>query len=624
MISNPFKIQEGTVRDALVKNFTAERNEGDSIIFSRSAAWIGKSLGNKSLLIFYVFLVFMILTLFFRAFYLEVMAGSKYLELAEGNRIKKIYQKAPRGIIYDRYGKALVQNNSNFYFYLDKSLLPEDQAERSNLITQLNGILNADVAKILEDAENIKLIAEKVDYDTALKLSILSHINPCLEVRLEPTRSYLKDYGLSATLGYIGQINEADLTEEKYRNYLPTDTLGKTGIEYQYENLLRGQDGYDEVETDALGRVIEEVSSIQPVKGGDLTLTIDLEMQQKLYNALTSISKDYNKPKSAGVVMNPKNGEILAYVSLPDYDNNLFTARLNIEEFSALINDENKPLFNRPISGEYPPGSTFKIIVASGALQKGIIDDKFTIMSVGGIDLNGFFFPDWRPGGHGLTNIYKAIADSVNTFFYITGGGDNNGRAGLGLIGIREYAQKFGLTKVLGIDLPGEAEGFVPSEEWKLDTKGERWYLGDTYNISIGQGDVLVTPLQVTQYTALIASLGNKITPHLLRANSDAEIVAPETPKVDWLSLDNLNIIKQALRRTVTDGSATSLQAVSVPVSGKTGTAQFSRDKTHSWFTGFAPYDDPELVVTVLVEEGGEQGLAVRAARLFLQSYYNN
>ncbi len=630
MIDNPFKIQENSFREGKIQNFTADREEGDAVYFSNSNSWIGKSLKSQTTYLFYALVVALLLVLFSRAVFLQITHGAQYLAQAEGNRLKEVVVRAPRGIIYDRNGKPLVYNSSYFFLYINPSDWPEDEQARRKLTESIGSILKLPDWQPAIDTSSFQpaLVAEKLPYEQALQLLALSRTEPSLQVTLEPSRSYISDFALSHVIGYTGSLSDADKKNPVLKDYAHNDFIGKTGIELQYEDKLRGQNGYEQIETDALGRDLERVASEPPVKGNDIYLTLDLDLQKKLYNALETVSTQYGKKRSAGIVMNPTNGEILAAVSLPSFDSNLFSSRLSQKDYQSLVTNEDKPLFMRLFSGEYPPGSTFKIVMASAGLQEKVIDTQTTVNSTGGVKINNSFFPDWRPQGHGITNIYHALADSVNTFFYILGGGDNKSIVGLGLDRIRKYAALFDLGKPVGIDFPGEADGFVPSADWKQQTKGERWYLGDTYNLSIGQGDLTTTPLQVAYYTSIIASKGNEIKPHFLKAVSretgdPAEAQYPVT-RASWLSDQTISTVTQGLKDTVINGTAKSLQAVSVPVAGKTGTAQFNRNKVpHSWFTGWAPADNPELQITVLVEEGGDVGYAVTASRLFLQSVYN-
>jgi len=330
----------------------------------------------------------------------------------------------------------------------------------------------------------------------------------------------------------------------------------------------------------------------------------------------------------AAVVLDAKDGGVLAMNSLPTFDNNIFTTVLNQDDYQKIISDPNAPLLNRAMSGTYPLGSIFKTVVGSAALEEGLINASFTVRSTGGVTVGNNFFPDWRPGGHGLTNIYWAIADSVNTFFYSIGGGNNQWlNVGLGVDKMMDYAKKFGLGKETGIDLNMESAGFLPSKEWKEKTYGERWYLGDTYNLSIGQGYLLATPLQAAVLMSYFANNGQVYQPHLIRQTEEDKIIEdfdPQLALTNIISSDNLNIIRQGLRETVARGTAQSLQSVPVKVAAKTGTAQFNNNKSpHSWLAAFAPYDDAKIVITVMVEEGGDIGLAVTIAREFMEWYFS-
>ena len=293
-----------------------------------------------------------------------------------------------------------------------------------------------------------------------------------------------------------------------------------------------------------------------------------------------------------------------------------------------MLNDPDRPLYNRSMGGEFPSGSTIKPVISAAALQEGIITESTTFLSNGGLRIDKWFFPDWKAGGHGMTNVRKAIAESVNTFFYIIGGG-YEGTTGLGVDRLAKYFKLFGLGSQTGIDLPGEVDGFVPSKEWKETTKKENWYIGDTYHLAIGQGDLNVTPLQVANYTAYFANGGKLLVPHLVKEirPSGSQVGTPVPVKIIRSGIVNpayVQIVREGMRQTVVAGSARSLQQVPVPMAGKTGTAQWSTKKDpHAWFTGFAPYDDPTIVITILVEEGKEGStIAVPIAREVLQWYF--
>ncbi|RJQ34629.1 penicillin-binding protein 2 [Candidatus Parcubacteria bacterium] len=633
MSHNPFKIQEGSIRDAKVSGFVSGRQSGDHVDFDSFGKFqrLGKFFGDKKInILFFVFFAFIVI-LFLRAFYLQGISGDYYRGIAEGNRIRSDIIRANRGLIYDRFGEPLVKNVSYFFLYIKPKLLPEDDLLRMDLLDDLVDILSLEKGDLENRIyENIKksdksLVYENLPYELALKLMIMSEENPSIEVSYEPRRQYFTNYGLAHALGYLGEVSEDDIRLKAYNYH---DRIGKTGLEYVYQDVLKGQNGIRQVEVDALFREKNIISMTEPVDGEDLILTIDAKAQEKLYEIMRNVSEQYNKPKMAAVVLDAKDGGVLAVASLPAYDNNIFTTVLNTDEYNKIISDVDTPLLNRAISGAYPLGSVFKPIIAAGALQEEIVNDNFTVDSVGGITVGDRFFPDWRPGGHGRTDIYWALADSVNTYFYSVGGGNNQWLSlGLGSEKIIEYATKFGLGKTIGIDDTNEASGFLPSKEWKEETFGERWYLGDTYNLSIGQGYMLATPLQAATMMSYFANNGLAYKPHFIKETKNGDKITPYEPQVfltNIISSDNLNIIRKGLRMTVTDGTAKSMQSVAVKVAAKTGTAQFRNDKTpHSWLAAFAPYDDAKLSLAILVEEGGDIGVAVVVARQFMEWYFS-
>jgi len=299
------------------------------------------------------------------------------------------------------------------------------------------------------------------------------------------------------------------------------------------------------------------------------------------------------------------------------------------EEYNAFLNDENNPLFNRAISGEVPSGSTIKPVVAAAALQERVISENTSFLSIGGLHIGQWFFPDWKAGGHGVTNVRKALAESVNTFFFYIGGGYQD-FVGLGVDRLVKYMRLFGLGEKSGLDLNGESAGFVPTSDWKEETKNEAWYIGDTYHISIGQGDILVTPLQVANFTAAVANGGILYRPYLVQSlldenNQVVKQIEPQIIRRDFIDPYNLQVVREGMRQTVIAGSARSLSVLPVNSAGKTGTAQWSSKKqNHAWFTGFAPYENPEIVITVLVEEGREGSeVSVPIAKEILDWYFS-
>jgi len=400
-------------------------------------------------------------------------------------------------------------------------------------------------------------------------------------------------------------------------------------LEHSWEKELKGSPGRKNIEVDALGRQKKIINENPAQDGYNLQLSLDYQLQKKIEEIAIKNLEIAKLRRASIIAIDPRNGEILALVSLPAYNNNLFAQGISQADYSSFANDPDRPLFNRSVSGEFPSGSTIKPIFSAGALQEGIITPVTSFLSNGGIRIGQWFFPDWRSGGHGQTDVRKAIAESVNTFFYYIGGGYGDFR-GLGLDGLVKYAELFGLGETSGIDLPGERSGFVPTEEWKKEVKNEPWYIGDTYHFAIGQGDVLVTPLQVANYTAALANGGTLYKPHVVAKilGSDNQVIRkiePEIIRQEIVDEDYMRVVQEGMRQAVTSGSARSLAALPVEIAGKTGTAQWSSTKEpHAWFIGFAPFDNPEIALAILVEEGtGGDIMATPIAKDIFSWYFS-
>jgi penicillin-binding protein 2 len=598
--------------------------------------FLGKYLSEKRINLFLVIIFIGICVLFVRTIQLQLVKGEYYTQLAEINRTREKPVIASRGLIYDKNLKPLVKNIPIF----DALILPRElslkQEKRNEQIKQISKIINVPENSIIEILEqyprNFKYflaVREDIDYEEALNLKIASQNLPGLFIETRNKRKYINQIEFSHILGYLGKITKNELADSRNDSYLLNDYIGKTGVELTYEDLLRGKYGLERIEVDVSGQEKKVIDYKEPVSGKSIVLSIDSDVQTKVREILNNYLIRLNKKRASVVMLDPRNGEIIALVSLPDFDNNLFANGISSEDYKNLIENENRPLFNRAIKGEYPSGSTIKPVVAAGALEEGIITSRSSFMSTGGLWLfERWFFPDWAAGGHGLTNVYRAIAWSVNTYFYIIGGGYQDFE-GLGVDGLKKYYRLFGMGELTGIDLVGESNGLVPDPSWKMKNKNEEWYIGDTYHMAIGQGDVLVTPLQVANFTAVFANQGKLIKPHIVReiiSNSDeTKMVEPVVIRDDFISQDNIDIVRKAMRQTITDGSAQYLNNLSVTVAGKTGTAQWRSDKNyHAWFSGFAPYDNTELVITVLVEEGGEgSAVSVPIAYDILNWYFN-
>jgi len=606
-----------------------ENKIGKQIPTPKSNSYVGSSFFGKKISLTSIILLVSFLVLVLNIFYLQIVKGEHYRMLAENNRQRIIPIPAERGLIFDRNGIQITENIPNFSVTLIPQDLPRDKMEKELIIEKLSTITNQNKEKIRSTIEEYGsysfesiIILEDIDYETAIQILIDSADLPGIRIQRGSKRLY-NDYNITAEnknttstpfslshiLGYIGKLNQTELDNLYKDGYLPSDSIGKTGIEKSYETDLRGNYGRRRIEVNAFGKEQNILAEEIPVPGKYLYLTIDEEVQKKLEEIMLASLKTAGKKRGVGIVMNPQNGEILAMVSLPSFDNNDFSGGIDQATYSKYIEDENNPLFNRAIAGTYPSGSTVKPAVASAALQEGIINEATSFLSNGGLWVSSWFFPDWQAGGHGITNVRKSLAWSVNTFYYYIGGGYND-FVGLGIEKITNYLREFGFASKLGIDIPGEQAGFLPSKEWKEETKGERWYIGDTYNLSIGQGDLLVTPLQIAAMTGVVANGSTLYQPHLVKKEIDPlsgeeQNISTKIINKDFISPNNLNIVKLGMKDCVDYGSCRRLSLLPFSSGGKTGTAQWSSTKPdHAWFTAFAPYDNPKIVVTILVEEG--------------------
>ncbi|MFA6587722.1 MAG: penicillin-binding protein 2 [Patescibacteria group bacterium] len=577
-------------------------------------------LPSRIKLVGYLFLI-LIIILLVRGFWLQLAKGIQYRDSAENNRLRIVSTPSPRGIIFDRNGKKLVENIGEFTLGIIPADLQKDPILKEKQLLKISKNSKIPVEEILQPLKTVKststdllTIKEHINYDEALKLKINFKDETAVKVEVTPRRHYLDSLIFSQLIGYTAKISDqewAKLSKQENNDYRFNDLIGKTGLEYFYENQLRGISGKSSVEVNAQKREQKIIAAEDPVPGKNLVLTVDSNLQKLLYDAANSAVKNSKNFGATVVAIDPRDGGVLAMVSVPGYDNNAFVSGITQENYKKLVDDPKKPLYFRAIAGEYPSGSTIKPVIAIAALDQGIITPQTTVLSTGGIKIDKWFFPDWKAGGHGVTNVYKAIADSVNTFFYTIGGGTES-FDGLGIDRMTQYARAFGLGSQTGIDLPGERPGFLPSKAWKEQTKGEAWYIGDTYHFAIGQGDLLVTPLQMALTTATVANGGVLYKPHLAKNFQDnngniIQEVQPEIIRKQIAKPEDFKVVQAAMRLAVSSGSARGLQALSVPACGKTGTAQFGNaNKTHAWFIGFAPCENSEIAIAVLVEGGGE------------------
>ncbi|MFA6416766.1 MAG: penicillin-binding protein 2 [Patescibacteria group bacterium] len=674
--SDPFAIKEGRFRFGQLKDsvYYSDWTEQSFLSDSSNKEIITRSF-NFSKLKYFALITFLALAMIFaRTIWLQIIKGNYYYLLSEDNRLRAETIEPKRGIIYDRNLKPLVRNKANFVLYLRPIDLPKNELTRDELIRQISSVLdgtdsaNLQTTSISSSSRELKLISDSpsfykikeslatvklgslesyqplfiqdnIDYDKAMLISLRLPQWPGVFLTTKIRREYLTDSdngpiisgvdSLAHILGYTGKINEAEL-KKLGTKYSVIDYVGKVGIEYSWEAKLKGEAGRKNIEVDALGRQKKIINEVPARDGANLMLALDLDLQEKAAEVAQIYLDKYKLKKASIIIMNPQSGEIRAMVSLPAYDNNAFAAGISHDDYNKFLNDPSQPLFNRSISGEFPSGSTIKPIFAAGALQDGVINENTSFLSNGGLRIGEWFFPDWKAGGHGMTDVKKAIAMSVNTFFYYIGGGYGDFK-GLGLDGLVKYARLFGLGEKTGIDLNGEVAGFVPTAAWKEQTKNEPWYIGDTYHFAIGQGDVLVTPLQVANYTAAIANGGTLYQPHLVAKILDSnnqlvQEIKPQIIRQNFINSTDLNIVREGMRQTVTSGSGRYLNTLPVTMAGKTGTAQWSTVKApHAWFIGFAPYENPELSISILVEEGVEGStVAVPMAYDIFNWYFGN
>ena len=556
-----------------------------------------------------------------------------FSELALQNKSVDFLIPPPRGIIMDRSGMTLVKNLPSFDLLVISREVRENQSEINR--DKVAGILKIkpeDFKVFIDDsvkANSVFFAATDLNKDQVLALKYLDPAG--YNIVPNSKRYYVDGQQFSQVTGYIGKVSKADLKDEYY---YPTDTIGRLGMEAQYEEILRGEHGRIFFSKEKDGNLNKD-----SVQGKNLVLNIDYDLQKKLYNELYGVLASSGLSRGAAIIQDPRNGAVLAMVSFPSFDSNLFVKGLSENQFKNLFESKAKPLFNRVISGLYNPGSTIKPFIGMMALQEGIITPRDTIRDCVSLTVpnslgqnSEYIFKNWR-ADYGLFNLRRAIAQSCNIFFFTVGGGFGN-IAGLGAERIAKYLSD-GLANVkLGIDLPGEEHGFVPSPNWKLKERGESWYQGDTYNISIGQGDLLVTPLWLNSYVSAIALAGQTnggtiYKPMIAQRvvddkNNDLEIFKEQALIKLPFRDDVIYEMKSDLEETVISGTAGILKDLPVRAGAKTGTAEVVKGKSiNSLFTAFAPFDNPELNITVLIEgSASNQGLAIRVAHNVLKWYF--
>ncbi|MCK5085520.1 penicillin-binding protein 2 [Candidatus Parcubacteria bacterium] len=620
-----------------VKNKNKEALELEELFLDSMAEKDGNieiPLGTKNIEIVKKALFFVFLVLTLQAGYLQIIKGKYYAGISENNYKRTVAIKSPRGIIYDRNNKQIVFNVPIFDLVIVPYDFLKDKDNIKEKIRELSFIIEMeedDLTEKINDSDRFShqsfLILENIEKDEALILE--EKVKNIDGVKLEKNaiRNYVDSKYISNVIGYSGRISEKEL--ENNSGYLLTDIIGKDGLEFFYETQLRGEYGKEEVEVDSFGKKTRTIGREDFKSGNNLILNIDSDLQKNIYDQLNEITTKLETEAGASVVvLDPRNGAVLALVNFPSYDNNLFAGGISSDDYNKLLAEKTNPLLNKSIAGQYPPGSTFKPLMGVAALQEKIISPRRKIFAGAAIYVGSYRYPDWK--AHGLVDLTKAIAQSCNIYFYTVGGGYGD-IEGLGIDRIKKYANLFGLGSVSGIDLPGEKAGLVPDRQWKKDVKDERWYIGDTYHVSIGQGDILTTPLQIANYAATIANGGKLFQPQIVDkiVDSDGAIIDDIKPKIireDFVDLENIKWVQKGMRENVVTGSGRALADLSIKAAGKTGTAQYyGNKKTHAWYIAYAPYDDPEIALAVIVEGGGEgHAAAVPVAKEVLRWYFRD
>jgi len=593
----------------------------------------------------------------FTLYQLQVAQGTHFSALAEGNRVRQEVLVPPRGIIFDRHGKQLVVNQATFAVAVVPYDLPKAPASRADVLGRLDRLVSIAPAEVerqvkLHRDAPFQPITIKQNLDQATYQALQENVPqmPGVRVQTATTRHYLDNAALSHILGYVGRVDPQEYKDNRSRGYLLDDSIGKTGLEYADEAYLRGKDGQQVIETDAQGRLVRTISSVDPTPGANVFLSLDLGLQQYTMQQLQAqIDAQHKKlggnlaQAGAAIVENPQTGEIYSMVSLPDFDLNKFAGGITQADYTTLTRDPRLPLLDRSIDGQYPPGSTFKTVTGAAALQSGIANGNTHITCPGFLQRGSTRFGCWLGSGHGSLNMMDAIARSCDVFFYTVA--DQMGDTILS-----KFAKDFGVGRRTGIELATEAKGILPNADWKkryFDQafqqtgdpawKDTYWYEGNTITYGIGQSYLLVTPLQDLQWTTTVANGGNYLKPQLGNRVIDqaGAVVKPFAPVLDHkvsVAPEDLALVREGLRAAASKGGTSGFIFAGHPdipqPAGKTGTAQYGLPDArgdfplHSWFVTYAPSDNPEVAVIVFIEGGGEGHEGALPAAANILSYY--
>ncbi|MEI6214493.1 MAG: penicillin-binding protein 2 [Desulfuromonadales bacterium] len=583
-----------------------------------------------------IFLSFIVSALFLililRLWHLQILSGDDYKSMSENNRLRFVPVAASRGAILDRNGTVLVSNRPSFSL----AVIPQEVKDREALLTQLSELLKLDRDEMagrwkiqqgraryypIVLAANISRDQVEIVEENRLRM-------PGVEIEMKPVREYAHGVLASHLLGYIGEISDKELTQKGFEEYGPGDYVGKNGIERALENELHGGDGGRQLEVDARGRILRTISESYPTVGNSVVLTIDAALQKQTERA-------FGEQAGAAVAMDVNSGEILAFASNPGFDPSLFSGKLPADVWRRYLDDIRRPLENKALSGQYPPGSTFKIISALAGLKNSEIDNSTSVTCTGSYDLGSSTFKCWNKRGHGVTSLKKSLRESCDVYYYKLG-------EKLGVDKIASAAREFKLGEAMGVELNNEKTGLIPTSEWKLKRLGKRWFHGETLPVAIGQGYVLMTPIQLASMISTVANDGTIYRPHLIKRIVDADGKTIRDTKqavigTTTFSKEAYRLVKQGLLAVVNEAGGTGAMArlYDVKVAGKTGSSQVvkMRDskagtpykfRDHALFVAFAPFEKPEIAVAVIVEHGEHGGSAAAPiAGRILRTYFD-
>ena len=584
---------------------------------------------NRLIFVKVGFLMLLVL-LGLRLWQLQVRDGLYYQELARDNRTRSIVLEPARGLLYDRNGELLANNIPSFQLYISL----EDVQDRETLITRLPQYLDIDKQEI-SDKLSKKSRRGRVKIKAGITLKEVAIIEshrlelPGVVIQPEYQRHYPLETYASHVLGYVGEISESQLKDPEFSDLQQGRIIGQYGVERTFDEYLLGETGEEVIEVDALGYPKRSLSVRRPLAGDDLYLTLDIRLQRLAEDLL-------GEEAGAIVALDPWNGDVLALASKPGFNPNDVSGGISAKDWQRFLQDPRHPLTNRAIQGQYPPGSVFKIVMAAALLETQTLSAQESVPCHGTFPFGKRVFRDWKAGGHGKVNLTKAIAESCDVYFYKAGNQ-------LGIEPIATYARQFGLGEKTGIALPSERSGLVPSSEWKKRVKGEPWYPGETISISIGQGFLTVTPIQMARMISIVATNGRVVQPRLFKASRlrrTGNLKEEPEPPIQQLAIppETFAHIKEGLSAVVTEGTAQRAKSDLVRIAGKTGTAQVvalkpDGDKNknkelqkefrdHAWFVAFAPLEHPKIAVAVLVEHMGHGGSAsAPLAKTLIEAY---